>query len=63
MSRCPNNVRHWFTVYRMVGVRAPKCQRCGAPNPRPLDDWEVHEYEAWKRPTPQSGATLGGGDG
>ena len=36
MSRCPNNVRHWFTVYRMVGVRAPKCQRCGAPNPRPL---------------------------
>jgi hypothetical protein len=39
-------VRHWFTLHGHVGVRAPVCQRCGAPNPRPLTDAELAEYRA-----------------
>jgi hypothetical protein len=34
------NRKHWFAYYGLVGSSAPKCQRCGAPNPkyRPDDD-------------------------
>lgn len=38
---CPGHSRHWFSVYGYVGVRSPKCVRCGFPNPKLLttDDW------------------------
>ena len=41
MTNCPGHARHWFTVRGHVGLRSPKCVRCGAPNPRQLttDDW------------------------
>ena len=44
---CPGHGRHWYTVRGHVGVRSPKCIRCGFPNPTPLttDDWQqVLEY-------------------
>lgn len=30
---CSQGVRHWFAYYGLVGSSAPKCQRCGEPNP------------------------------
>lgn len=48
MSSCPGHFAHWFTVSARVaggtGLRAPICQRCGAPNPRTLNDDELSEY-------------------
>lgn len=40
-ARCHGHFRHWFTVHGFVGLRSPKCVRCGASNPTPLttDDW------------------------
>lgn len=45
---CDDGVRHWFTVYGVVGVRAPVCQRhgCGAANPRPLSVDELATFDA-----------------
>lgn len=43
---CGHRVRHWFSVYGAVGLRSPKCRRCGAPNPRPLTEQEMRDYEA-----------------
>lgn len=40
--RC--SARHWFGVYGFVGVRAPICARCGAPNPR----WNERDREAYE---------------
>ena len=47
--RCPGHARHWFTVYGAPGLRAPKCKRCGAPNPRPLTAQEIHEHDDYVR--------------
>ena len=46
-STCADGIRHWFTVYGAVGLRAPTCQRtgCGAPNPKPLTEDEQAEYD------------------
>lgn len=46
MIACSTGWRHWFTVYGAVGMRAPVCQRCGAPNPRPLSEAEQRDYDA-----------------
>ena len=48
MSRCRGHGRHWFSLWGAVGIRTPTCQRCGAPNPRPLTEEELGEYEAIK---------------
>lgn len=45
-TKCPGHGRHWFSLWGAVGVRTPTCQRCGAPNPRPLTPAELREYEA-----------------
>lgn len=47
MKPCPGHGRHWFTVRGKVGLRSPKCVRCGEPNPAPLttdDWWDVLRY-------------------
>lgn len=36
MNKCNGHMRHWFTVRGSVGESAPKCVRCGAPNPRSM---------------------------
>lgn len=46
-ATCPaGHIRHWFTMYGYPGIRTPTCQRCKAPNPRPLTDEEQREYDA-----------------
>lgn len=38
------SARHWFAPPRQVGLRSPVCIRCGAPNPRPLNEREQEEW-------------------
>lgn len=45
--KCPGHGRHWFVVRGAVGLRTPRCQRCEAPNPRPLNEQERIEYDAY----------------
>lgn len=48
-SKCLGHGRHWFTVYGAPGLRSPRCQRCGVPNPRPLTTDERLNYEDYMR--------------
>jgi hypothetical protein len=41
--RC--GTRHWFSVYGAPGLRSPVCRRCGAPNPRRLNESEQSNYD------------------
>lgn len=43
--KCPHNERHWFTG--PPGLRLPFCLRCGAPNPKPLNEDEWNEYAGY----------------
>jgi hypothetical protein len=45
--RCPGHGRHWFTIHGVVGLRTPRCIRCGTPNPKPLTNDEWAELEAF----------------
>lgn len=49
---CRAGWRHWFTVYDAVGLRAPTCQRCGAPNPTPLTADEQEQYDDYRSAAP-----------
>ncbi len=44
-DRCRGHARHWFAMHGFVGVRCPKCVRCGAPNPKKLSAEEQAEYD------------------
>lgn len=57
---CPGHGRHWFAVYGRPGLRAPYCQRCGAPNPRDLTADEMAEFEH-ERDQPRSMVRTPGG--
>jgi len=44
---CPGHGRHWFVIHGVVGLRTPLCVRCGHPNPKPLNEQEWKELEAF----------------
>lgn len=46
------NQRHWFSIRGQAYLRSPVCVRCGAPNPRRLDDHDLGELEAFNRNHP-----------
>ena len=41
---CPGHYRHWFRAYGHVGLVAPTCTRCGAPNPK-ITEAQRHEWD------------------